>query len=202
MVNLKKICNELTYANLLVFSSGGQVSAIRTETDTPDIKIPILINRIILQGGDKQTGSDVEDLRRAVAASGNVFTIGAKSHAADDAIVLEMVDKLDIQHARNFGIENGKPVLTLFLMGRRDLVEVEFTQVIEVSKANVFGGGSGAWNLWGRSGVWIYDLMRLLRGCWSSRSSTAGLARTRGRGRGRARIGSYIYINLRLYSQK
>lgn len=52
-----------TYPNQLVFSSSGQVSSIRTEADTANVQIPILVHGIILEVGHLITSVDIENLR-------------------------------------------------------------------------------------------------------------------------------------------
>lgn len=38
-----------TYPDLLIFSTSSKVSAIRAETDTSNVEITVLVNRVILE---------------------------------------------------------------------------------------------------------------------------------------------------------
>ena len=73
-------------------------------------------------------GLYVEDLRRPVAASRNVLPIVAEAHAADDALVMERVNQINVQQARDLLVEDTDPIVASLLVVGRDLVDVELTQ--------------------------------------------------------------------------
>lgn len=83
---------------------------------------------MILQGEDLLTRLDVKDLRRAVAAGGNVLAVMAESHAADDTLVGERVDQVDVKNALNLGVEDGVPVIASLLVVRSNRINLEITK--------------------------------------------------------------------------
>ena len=89
-----------------------------------------------------------------------------------------MVDKLDVQNARDLRVENRKPVLTFLLKGRVEFLKIEITKVVDISIGDV--GGSWTRDLRRGSCIRIRDLMSLLRGCRPDRSSAARFAWARG----------------------
>lgn len=114
-----------SYSDLFVLCAGSQISAIRAEADAADIEVSFFIKHtIILQSSYQLSSRNIKYLRRAVATSSNIFAVIAKSYTANNAIVNEVMDKVDIQDARHFRVENGVPVGTFSLLARGKLVRV------------------------------------------------------------------------------
>jgi Na+/H+ antiporter NhaA len=58
----------------------------------------------------------VEDLGRTIAAGCQVFTIATEAHAADNTVVNQMMDKVDIEHPLHLWVEDSIPISTFFLL--------------------------------------------------------------------------------------
>jgi len=58
---------------------------------------------------------DIEDLRRAVAASGNKPPIKAESHTANHTLVGQVVDQVHVKDTPRAWVEHCEPVRPLFL---------------------------------------------------------------------------------------
>ena len=80
-----------TYSDLLIFGTCGQVLAIRAEADAADIQIAVLVDVLILKCRHILASSDVENLSRTVATSGQVLAVTTETNAANHAIVGEVV---------------------------------------------------------------------------------------------------------------
>jgi len=70
----------------------------------------------ILQSCDILAGGHGEDLSRTVASSCKVFAVAAETHAADNAVMHEVMNKFDIEDTLHFGVENSVPIGALFLL--------------------------------------------------------------------------------------
>lgn len=85
---------------------------------------------MVFQDAHLLTSLDIENLGRLVAASGDVLAVVAKANTANNALVGERVDQVDIQNALHLRVENGIPVVTRLLVMRRDGVDFEVTQSV------------------------------------------------------------------------
>lgn len=85
---------------------------------------------VILQHANLFARLDIKDLRRPIAASGNIFAVVAESDAADDALVGERVDKVDVEDALNLRVEDGIPIAARLLVVRRHRVHLEIAERI------------------------------------------------------------------------
>lgn len=114
----------MTYPDLFVLCACSKVHSIGTEANTADIQIAILVNTFVLQLDNFVAGCNFEDLSRAIATSSHVFSILTKSHAADNTIVMEIGDQLDIEDTAHVGIENSIPVIPFTLLVRTHIVRL------------------------------------------------------------------------------
>jgi hypothetical protein len=103
---------------LLVLCTGGEVFAVRTEADTPDIQVSVFVDGFILKGRDVQASGHIKDLGGSIATGSHVFSVPAKSHAADNTVMHQMVDELYVQDSLDFRIEDGVPVRGFPLLSR------------------------------------------------------------------------------------
>jgi hypothetical protein len=95
---------------LFILGTSGEVFPVRTEANATDVEITILINRLILKSSYVLTSGHVEDLSRSVTSCSNVFAIPTESHAADNTVVQQVVDELNVQDPLDFGIKDCVPI--------------------------------------------------------------------------------------------
>lgn len=177
-----------TYPNLLVFGTSGQVFAIRTEADTTDVKIAILVDALVLESCDVLTGVHVKDLCRPVAARGQVLAITAETDAANNTVVDKVVHQLHVQNTLHLRVEDRVPVGSLTLLRGGKVIRVPVSQHVTRALAkHSLTGGRRARNLRRRARVRVSQLVRLLRGRRSRRRARPLWTR-RGRGRRRRAI--------------
>ncbi len=100
-----------TYANELVLRSGSQILAVRAKAHASNVEIAIEINIFVLKNADLLARLDIVDLSRSIASSRHVLAIGAKSHAANNTLMLQRVNQVDIEKTRNVLVENRPPVI-------------------------------------------------------------------------------------------
>jgi hypothetical protein len=86
-----------TYPDDLVFSTSCQVLPVGTEADAPNVQISIFREAAILEMRDGTPGLDVEDLGRAVAASGDKSSVQAETYAAHDTLMRQVVNQVDVK---------------------------------------------------------------------------------------------------------
>lgn len=106
----------MTDPDLLIFGAGREVLAVRAEADAANVEIAILIDVLILQRRHLLARLHVVDLRRAVAARGQVLAIAAEANAADHAVMSQVMHQVHIQHALHFGVEHCEPIRPLSLL--------------------------------------------------------------------------------------
>jgi hypothetical protein len=104
-----------THPNDLVLSTSGEVSTIRTETDTSNIQITIEIGAGILQVADLLTGPHVEDLGTAIAACCDVLSVVAEANAAHNTLMGKIVNEVNFESAAFSRVVDRMPVFTLAL---------------------------------------------------------------------------------------
>lgn len=120
-----------TYSDNLVLGTSSQVTTIGTEAHAADVQIGShVLGVVVLQDANLFASLDVKDLGGAIAAGGNVLAVVAKSHAADDALVGERMDQIDVENTLDGRVENGVPVAALLLVVRRDRFDLEVTERI------------------------------------------------------------------------
>lgn len=100
----------VTHPDQLILCTGCQESSIWTEAHASDVEIANRIHRLVLEDADLLSGNNVENLSRSVAARRNIFAIMAESDAADNTLVLEGVDQVNVKDARHARVEDGKPI--------------------------------------------------------------------------------------------
>jgi hypothetical protein len=62
------------------------------------------------------TRSHIEDLGAAVAARRHIIAVVTEAHTTDHAFVLQGMQQLDIENARNGRVKYGKPLITFSLL--------------------------------------------------------------------------------------
>lgn len=173
-------CNQLdgiSYPNLLILGTSGQVLSIRTEANATDVKVTVLIYAFILQSRNILAGGNIEDLSRTVASGRNVLAIAAESHAADDAVMDKMVHQLDVQNSLHLRVENRIPVGTLPLLRRRQVVRVPVGETVSGTLPHEsLTGRRRTRDLRRSSRIGISELVALLGSCgtWRACSSLSG----------------------------
>lgn len=123
-----------TYSNQLVLGSSSKVPPVRTEAHAADVQVAHRIDRLVLENGNLESGLDIENLGRTVASGRDKFSVVTEPDTADDTLVLQGVEKVDIEHARDLGVEDGEPIsFDLFLMCWETL-QIQLRQGISDSK--------------------------------------------------------------------
>lgn len=125
------------HADNLVFGTSGEILAVRAEAYAPDVQVTILWQASVLEVSDGVAGLDVEDLGRAVAACRNIATIKTEAYTADDALMRQVVDQVDVEHTPGARVEDGEPIAALLLQVLRKLLDVEIGQNITLSERHV-----------------------------------------------------------------
>lgn len=180
----------LTYPNLFILGTSGKVLAIRAEADAANVQIAILIDSVILESGHVLTSGHVEDLSRAVATSRQILAVATETNATDNAIVVQVVNQLNIQYTLYLRVEDCIPIRTLALLGRRQIIRVPVGKhVTDALGANDRLARRGrARDLRRGAGIRVCSGMGLLGGRGTG-DGTTGLSRTgRGSWRGRRTV--------------
>lgn len=73
---------------------------------------------------------NIENLGRSVATGGNILAIMTETNAADNTLVVEIVDKINVQHTRDFWVEDCEPIRLDLLQMRRKALEVQLGERI------------------------------------------------------------------------
>jgi len=147
--NISRYKQILAYSNELVFSSGGEVLAVRAKADTPNIQVTRLVHAFVLQAHDLSTSGHIKDLRRMVATCSNVAAVLTESHATYNTIVLQIVDEFDVQRSWYTRVKNGEPLICFPLLAWRKLVWVQVCELVS--------------NIWNSGWRWRWRRSRRLR---------------------------------------
>ena len=141
---------------------------------------------------DLLTGIDIEDLRRPVAAGGDIATIMAEAHAADDTLVRKVVEKVHIKLAVYARVEHRMPILALALQMRWELLRVKLGELVadllklRLSVLEVRRELLVLWRRWRRTGTtrrsWVWVRLALLRSRWTTKTRRAYTWLRTGRG--------------------
>ena len=108
--------DKTTHSDLFVFCPSCQVHSVRAETHASNVQISIFIHAVILQFGHLIAGPNVEYLCRAIASSGYVSAIVTKSNTANDTLMDEVVNEVDIENPSDIRIEDCIPIVSLTLL--------------------------------------------------------------------------------------
>ena len=187
-------------ADQLVLSTCREVLAVWAEADTSDVQVSSSVGGIVLKNADLLSAVDIEDLSRSVAASGNVLAIVAEANAADDALVLQSVEQINVKNPWNLRVEDGEPIRLDLLLVVREALEVQLCQCISnISNVRVIRRpwdgtrsllmmlGSKVWRRWGtRASGWATLGDRSRRRRWRTLGGVAILHR------GRAVLASWL----------
>jgi hypothetical protein len=73
---------------------------------------------------------DIEDLSRAVAASSDESSITTETNTADDTLMGQVMDELNIQDAADAGVEDGVPILTFALEVVGQSLDLQIYQLV------------------------------------------------------------------------
>ena len=85
---------------------------------------------MILQNTDLLATGNIENLSRLVAPSCDVFTVLAEANAANNAVVLERVDQIDIENSLDLGVEDGVPFIARLLVVGSKRIQLEIPEGI------------------------------------------------------------------------
>lgn len=119
-----------THPNNLVLSSSSQVFPIRTETDTPNIQIPILVRVGILQLTDLMTSIDIKNLRTAIATRGHISRIPAETNTAHNTRMRKGVKNLNANRSIDKGVVYDMPVLGDAFEMRWEFLGIEIGELV------------------------------------------------------------------------
>lgn len=111
----------------LILSTSSKILSIWGEADRSDIQIPTGIDRVILEHADLLSGDNVENLSTSVTSGSNVLAISREANAADDGLVLEGVEQVDIKELWHSRVENGEPISINLLLALRQALEIELS---------------------------------------------------------------------------
>ena len=123
-----------TYSDKLILGSSGKILAIRAEADASDVKVSGKVDVLILQDAELLASLHIVDLSRTVAAGGNVLAIHAEPHAANNALMLESMDQLNIQYPGNSCVEDDPPIILHLLDMIWEAVRIKFAQSVGLSR--------------------------------------------------------------------
>jgi hypothetical protein len=129
-----RVNDRLTHPDDLVFSTGREEFAVGAEAHTPDVEVSIFRQAAVLEMCDWVSGIDLEDLSRAVAASGYKAAVETEAHTAHDALVGKVVDQVNVQHTLCARIEDGEPILALLLKVLWQLLNIQVGQDIALGQ--------------------------------------------------------------------
>ena len=101
------------------------------------------------------TSYDVENLGGTIASSSNILSVMTESNTAHDTLVLESVEKIHIQYARNLGVEDREPIGLDLLLVCWETLKIQFCQSISDSELVVLIWHWVA-NLWGLGSPWVW----------------------------------------------
>ena len=111
----------------LILSTSSKILSIWREADGSDIQISTGIDRVILEHADLLSGDNVENLSTFVTSGSNVLAISREANAADDGLVLEGVEQVDIKELWHSWVENGEPISINLLLALRQALEIELS---------------------------------------------------------------------------
>jgi hypothetical protein len=73
---------------------------------------------------NRDTCLDIEDLCRAIAASGDISAVQTETNAADHTLMGQVVNQVDVKDTTCAGVEDSKPIGSLFLEVIWKLLEI------------------------------------------------------------------------------
>jgi hypothetical protein len=168
---------------LLIFSTRSKVLAVRAEANATNVEIAVLVDRLILKGGYILAGSDIKNLSRSITASGDVFAIATESDAANNTVVNQVVDELNVQYSLHFGVEDCVPIGTFPFLGGRKIIWVPVGERVAWTFTDKLSCGCRARDLRRSARGGVVELMSLLRSgrsWWSSATAFSGSWRRSG----------------------
>lgn len=151
------MCSDPTYSNHLILSTSSEIAAIRTEANAANVQIGTthwVHGSVVLQNANLFTTRNIVNLSRPVATSGNIFAVMAESHTANNAIVCERVDQIDIENSRDLWVKNSVPVGSVLLIVRGNCIKLQLTK-------SITNRWRGSWPTNAMFGGGVADLGRL-----------------------------------------
>lgn len=166
-------------ADQLVLGTCREVLAVGAEADTADVQVASSVGGIVLENADLLSSVDIEDLGRSVAASGDVLAIVAEAHAADDALVLQSVEQINVKNPWNLRVEDGEPIRLDLLLVVWEALEVQLCQCIaNISNVRVVRRPwDGAWSLLMVLGTKVWRRWRTRASVWATLGDRSGRRR-------------------------
>jgi hypothetical protein len=168
---------------LLILSTSSKVLAVRTEANATNVEITVLVDGLILKSGYILTSSNVEDLSRSVTTGGDVLAVSAESHTANNTVMDQVMNELNVQHTLHLRVENSVPVGAFAFLGSREIIWVPIGQGVAWAFTDKLSRGRRARNLRRSARSGVVELMSLLgsgRSRWSSATAFAGTWRRSG----------------------
>jgi CRISPR/Cas system endoribonuclease Cas6 (RAMP superfamily) len=123
---------------LLILSSSGKALTIWTEADAVDIEIAILVNILVLENGHVLTSDHVKNMSRVVAACGKIFAITAETDTTDNAVMDEVMNRLNVKNPLRLGVKHGIPISALSFLRSKEIFSVPISQYVASSLTLLF----------------------------------------------------------------
>jgi hypothetical protein len=83
---------------------------------------------------NRDTCLDIEDLCRAIAASGDISAVQTETNAADHTLMGQVVNQVDIKDTTCAGVKDGKPIGSLFLEVIWELLQIQVSENIALAQ--------------------------------------------------------------------
>jgi len=106
------------------------VVSVRTEANTSDVQVAVSWEASVLQMSDLVAVLDIEDLCGAVATCRDISSVATETHAAHDTWMCQVVNKLDVKHARYSWVENSIPVVAFAFEAGWETVDLKVHKFI------------------------------------------------------------------------
>jgi hypothetical protein len=103
---------------------------VRTETNAANIEVTVFRERGILQVCNLIASLYVIDLSGTVASSGYEPAVKTEAYTAHHTLVGQIVDKVHIEHTASARVEDGKPIIAVFLEVGWQLLNIEIGQSV------------------------------------------------------------------------
>src|ERR1700760_967048 len=100
----------------LVFSTSGQVFAIRAKADATNVKITVILAGSVLKSYNSLTSYNIVNLCKTIATCCDITTIKTEADATDYTAMGKGVYKLNLEIATNLRIVNDEPVISFLLV--------------------------------------------------------------------------------------
>jgi hypothetical protein len=134
---LHTLSKRFTYTNDLVLGTSRKVLTAGAEANTPDVQVAIFWQAAVLEMSHGVSSLDIEDLCGAVATCRHEATVETEAHTADDTLMGQVVDQVDIEDTAGARVEDGEPIAALLLQVLRELLNVQIGQNITLRQRDL-----------------------------------------------------------------